>query len=146
VTSDRSSIAVTLVGTYATAASVLSVFELFALESWVGHCRAAERRARETAEATASVDLARIRARSECERALGEYPSWQILATLLALAGLTALGLALWGDVAHWARAYAVLPLLILSLVVFFVTVASTITTRHAVRHAIAQLQEDHPP
>jgi hypothetical protein len=137
VTPDKAALAATFIGVDATIASVLTVYQLFALQSWVDRCRAAETRARNVAESTASGSLARVRAKVDCERALDDYPYWQMAGIVLMLATLTILGVAVVREVPHWARAYALVPLCLLTTVVMLSTIATKVRTCRGVRDAI---------
>ena len=135
---DKADLAATFIGVHATIASVLTVYQLFALQTWVDSCHTAESRARHVAESTPTGDLERVRATGDCMRALASYPRWQMSAIILMLASLTALGVTIVDEVPEWARAYALVPVCLLTGVAVFSTIAVWIGTRRRLRHAIA--------
>jgi hypothetical protein len=134
---DKADLAATFIGVDATIASVLTVYQLFALQTWVERCHAAESRARRVAETTPSGDLERVRAVGDCRRALAGYPRWQMAAIMLMLASLTVLGVAIIANIPGWARAFALVPVCLLTAVAGFSTIAASVGTRRRLQEAI---------
>jgi len=140
VDTDRASLAVSLIAAYVSAASVLAVYHLFALQYWVERCRQAESAATIVAETTTSDDLTRVTAREGCEAALQSYPWWQILGIIASLSAVALLGWNVSTLIGKISRLYTAVPLLLLDGVVVLSTLGATLRTRRAIHRTMARL------
>jgi len=131
---------VSLLAAYISIVSILAVYHMFALQSWVESCGTAEATADVVIATTTSDDLARLRSKASCEAALRRYPWSQIFGVLTVLALISALGISVALDVRTISFLYTGGPVCAVLAIVVFATVASTWRTRRSIHRVLREL------
>ena len=136
------SLATSLIGAYIATCSILAIYHLFAVQSWIQRCEAANSAAATVIATTMSNDLSRLRARMECEAVFRSYPWLQLIVVICSLGYISVLAQSIANDIKGLSAAYTVGPIYTLDAVVLFATIASTWRFSRATRKIILQLKD----
>lgn len=134
--------AISLIAGYIAIAAILTVYHLFALQSWSGRCEQAASTAEVVAKNTVSADIARLHAKADCEVARRSFPGFQLALVLGVLGFVTGLTADVAGRIHAAGDLLTLSPVLALDAVVVFATVATYRTARKSISDALAELAQ----
>lgn len=130
------SFAISLISAYVSIASILTVYHMFALQSWSQRCDSAASNATVIAKNTASDDVLRLHADETCRRAARSFPAVQLLLVLAVLTYVTVLTILSASHIHEASHVYTLFPMLAFDVVVVVATSAAVLTSNKEIKSA----------
>lgn len=132
--------AISLTAGYIAIVAILTVYHLFALQSWWQRCEQAASTAEVIARNTPTEDIQRLHAKAACEVARRGFPGFQLALVLAVLGFVTALTADVAGKIHEAGDLLTLSPVLALDSVVVFATLATVRAATRSIRDALAEL------